>query len=50
MPRKGLAIMAIVTIPAVNGGPLRQFVRDFALSFSFCTALAAVLTALFWGL
>jgi hypothetical protein len=25
-------------------------VRDFALSFSFCTALAAVLTALFWGL
>lgn len=42
--------MALVTLPAVNGGTLRQFARDFALSFSFCTALAAVLTALFWGL
>lgn len=50
MLRKGLAIMALVTIPAVNGGTFRQFVRDFALSFAFCTALAVVLTALFWGL
>ena len=50
MLQKGLTIMALVTIPAVNGGTLRQFLRDFALSFSFCTALAAVLTAIFWGL
>jgi len=50
MLRKGSAIMALVTIPAVNGGTFRQFVRDFALSFAFCTALSVVLTALFWGL
>jgi len=50
MLRKGLAIMALVTLPAVNGGTLRKFARDFALSFAFCTALAAVLTAIFWGL
>jgi len=42
--------MAIVTLPAVKGGTLRGFLRDCALSFVFCTSLAAVLTALFWGL